>query len=243
MKLHYATLALGSLVVACSSSTTIIVQDGGGAGFGSGPPIPASQVGGVCTNVGTSPGDTATFTMADCPAGICVADARTGIDAYCTADCAAHSCPAGFICQAITLGVTKYACVKDQNGGGDSDAGTGTAADASPACALARAQGSYSESYTTTTSNCPPVSPRAVTIQPGAGILESGPGSTGCTSSEDLSLCTLTEDCTVSADAGTFTEHTVASPAGSSIKGTMTFQFAAGTGPGLTCAYSVTFTP
>jgi hypothetical protein len=235
-------VGLVGLVFGCSSSTTIALQPdgGGGDGFGSGPPIPASQVGGTCTGVGTSPGETATFAMADCPAGICVADARTGLDAYCTADCAAHSCPSGFVCQATSVGATKYACLKDQSGGGDdSGSGPGDPDAGSQACALAMAQGPYTESYRTTDANCPPLSSKSVTLRPGVGVVESG---TECTSSEDLSACTLTEDCTANTDGGTITEKMVASAQGGAIRGTMTLQFNGSLGS-LHCTYSVIFTP
>jgi hypothetical protein len=178
--------------------------------------------------------------MSDCPAGICVADARTDLDEYCTADCATHSCPSGYACQAVTLGATQYACLKDQNGGGDdSGSGPGDGDAGSQACALAQAQGAYTESYKTTEANYPPLSPKAVTLQPGAGIVES---ITGCTSSEDLSACTLIEDCTAHIDGGTATGNTVASAQGGTIHGTMTLQLNGSLGT-LNCTYSVTFTP
>ena len=120
---YFFPLSIAAVVTLGACTSTII--DSPAAAFGSGPPIAADQVGGFCTGVGTSPGDTALFAKTDCPAGLCVADARTGFDTYCTADCEAHACPSGFLCKAITLGDKKHACLKDPNAPAR-DAGTAT---------------------------------------------------------------------------------------------------------------------
>ncbi len=112
MKLLVILLPLATAaatMAACSSSG----DSASAPSFGVGPAIPAAQVGGACSGVGTSPGDSAVFEKAACAAGYCVADARKGFDSYCTAECEAHSCPSGYLCQAITLGDVKHACLRD----------------------------------------------------------------------------------------------------------------------------------
>jgi hypothetical protein len=98
-------------LVACSTKLTTTGSPARGPA--SGPPIPADSVGGYCSGVGTSPGDTTTFPKDNCPAGLCAADARDGFDSYCTADCDGHTCPKGFSCEALSLGDIKFACLKD----------------------------------------------------------------------------------------------------------------------------------
>jgi hypothetical protein len=112
------------LVAGCSTTTS-----NDAAPTASGPPIGADQVGTACSGVGTSPGDTATFQKADCPSGLCVADARGQLDTYCTADCTGRTCPDGFSCQPITFGDAQQACLKDpgaSGGGGDAGSGSST---------------------------------------------------------------------------------------------------------------------
>lgn len=101
--------AVVAALAACTTTTTVVPS---GATFGTGPAIPTDHVGGACSGVGTSPGDTASFKNSDCPAGICIADARTGFDSYCSADCEAGSCPSGYTCEAVRFGDVKHACLR-----------------------------------------------------------------------------------------------------------------------------------
>lgn len=113
-------------LVACSSSS----NDASPSSGSSGPPIAADQVGSACSGVGTSPGDVAVFEQSDCPAGFCVADARTDFDTYCTAACDSRTCPDGYTCEASSFGDKKKVCLKDGSAtgsGGDTDAGTDAA--------------------------------------------------------------------------------------------------------------------
>lgn len=73
--------------------------------------IPASDLGGACSG-GTSPGELAGIGSSSCPRGVCLADARGGIDVYCSADCSTQACPSGYSCQSSTLGNAKRVCVK-----------------------------------------------------------------------------------------------------------------------------------
>jgi hypothetical protein len=114
---------------ACTSTT----NDASPAKGPSGPPIGADQVGGACSNVGTSPGDVVAFEHEDCPAGLCVADARDGFTSYCTADCSKSACPEGYACEAETLGDGRKICLKDGSPAPGTDAGKDAAkADAGP---------------------------------------------------------------------------------------------------------------
>lgn len=110
-------LASASLLAlaACTTTTTTTSADpdGGNAPQGATDPIPAENVGAVCTGVGTSPGDVAVFEKDTCAAGLCVADARSGLDAYCTAACTEGACPEGYVCGAATLGEKQSVCLKD----------------------------------------------------------------------------------------------------------------------------------
>jgi hypothetical protein len=114
-------IAAGALALfACSSSSNTDAAPGASTG---GPPIAADQVGAACSGVGTSPGDTALFAHDDCPAGFCVADARTGLDTYCTADCDGKTCPEGYTCETVTFGDAKKACLTDGSAKAKPDAG------------------------------------------------------------------------------------------------------------------------
>ena len=119
-----ALAALG--LFACSSTNT--TTDASRTDPGGGPPIAADQVGSACSGVGTSPGDTALFAQSECPAGYCVADARTDFDTYCTADCSGKTCPDGFTCAEVTFGDVTHACLKDGSSAPDAgkDSGSGT---------------------------------------------------------------------------------------------------------------------
>lgn len=122
MRAHrfFSSLSLVAIVFvaglpACSSSSNDTAGDGGGGG-GSGsnlPPIGADQLGQACSGFGTSPGDTAGFEDPDCGGGVCLVDAASGFDLYCSADCDKVACPEGYLCQDTTLGSVKRACFKD----------------------------------------------------------------------------------------------------------------------------------
>jgi hypothetical protein len=133
VKTHFilwaAAGAAATVLFACSTTTTV---DGSPA---AGPPIAAGLVGGACSGVGTSPGDSAVFAQTDCPAGLCLADARTGFDTYCTADCASQTCPSGFACVAVTLGDKKNVCMKDGTAVAAGDGGTDAASSTDSAAA------------------------------------------------------------------------------------------------------------
>jgi len=114
-------------LVACSTTTKVISSsgDGGPGDTSSLPEIPADQLGAACSGFGTSPGDSALFDSDMCPAGACLADARTGFDLYCSADCDNARCPKGYLCQDVSLGGPKRACFRDPNPPPDTtDAGT-----------------------------------------------------------------------------------------------------------------------
>lgn len=120
-----------ALVVACTTRTVEMrsssngTPDGGPSTAGSGPPIDAADLGGACSGFGTGIGETAGFTTEDCAAGVCLVDARGGLDLYCSADCSNASCPDGWECQAVDHGV-EHACFRVA--AGDGDAGTVDAA-------------------------------------------------------------------------------------------------------------------
>lgn len=107
---------LVSVVIA--ACTTQVVQSGPEASDGGTsstlPPISADKLGKTCSGFGTSVGDTAAFKSADCQGGICLVDGRT-IESYCSADCDVSACPAGYLCQSVTLGAAKRACFRDPN--------------------------------------------------------------------------------------------------------------------------------
>lgn len=106
---------LASVVMA--ACTTQIVESGPEASDGTQsalPPISADKLGKTCSGFGTSVGDTAAFKSADCQGGICLVDGRT-IESYCSADCDVSACPAGYLCQSVTLGAAKRACFRDPN--------------------------------------------------------------------------------------------------------------------------------
>ncbi|MFO0675862.1 MAG: hypothetical protein U0169_04970 [Polyangiaceae bacterium] len=121
------------LVTACSSTA----NEANGAAVGTGPQIPAANVGTYCSGVGTSPGDAASFTEKTCPAGLCVADARKDFATYCSADCTSNACPKGYACETLKLGDVPHVCLRDgtplddtapstpATGSTNADAGTG----------------------------------------------------------------------------------------------------------------------
>jgi hypothetical protein len=118
-----------ALVVACTTKNVEIRHsaDGGTDGGGTtsnGPPIDAEQLGGACSGFGTGIGETAGFTTEDCAAGVCLVDARHGLDLYCSADCSNATCPDGWECQAVDHGV-EHACFRVAGAG---DGGTADAA-------------------------------------------------------------------------------------------------------------------
>ena len=104
--------------VAIAACTTQVVESGPGASDGGTqsalPQISADKLGKSCSGFGTSVGDTAAFKSADCQGGICLVDGRT-IESYCSADCDVSACPAGYLCQSVTLGAAKRACFRDPN--------------------------------------------------------------------------------------------------------------------------------
>lgn len=132
-------IAATLLVVACTTTHTEIRPAPGGAtpgtgtGPGSGPPIDAAQLGGACSGFGTGIGQTAAFTTEDCPAGICLVDARAGLALYCSADCATASCPDGWECQSVDLGAAEHACFRV---GGDTETDAGRTDGATTASAF-----------------------------------------------------------------------------------------------------------
>lgn len=112
----FLLIAIG-VAIGCTTTTTKVestpsggTTDGGGGG-NSGPPIDAEKLGGACSGYGTGIGETAGFKTEDCPGGVCLVDARTGIDLYCSADCSNATCPDGWECQDVDHGVAK-ACFK-----------------------------------------------------------------------------------------------------------------------------------
>jgi hypothetical protein len=115
------------LVLACTTSNTD-VRPAPGGGAGSGPLIDPSQLGAACSGFGTGIGQTAAFKTDDCPAGICLVDAREDLSSYCSADCATATCPDGWECQPVDLGAAEHACFRV---GGDTDGDTTDAAVAS----------------------------------------------------------------------------------------------------------------
>jgi hypothetical protein len=116
-------------VLACSSKSSFIgVPGDGGApapGQSSLPLVDADDLGGKCSGFGTSIGDTAAFASDSCPAGICLVDAREGLELYCSADCTKVRCPDGWLCETTSVG-SKRACFKDPNAPakGEPDAAT-----------------------------------------------------------------------------------------------------------------------
>jgi len=129
MRLRSSLLFL-LLAFGCTTTTTKVENapstgspDGGGGGGNGGPPINATQLGGACSGFGTGLGETAGFQTEDCPAGVCLVDARTGLDLYCTADCTNATCPDGWECLAVDHGVEK-ACFKTAGTPDPNDAAT-----------------------------------------------------------------------------------------------------------------------
>lgn len=119
MRLSSLLFSFASLVAACGSTTNNGASPG--ADPSKLPEISADQIGGACAGYGTSIGDTAAFKTDRCPAGICLVDARSGLDEYCSADCDKVRCPTGFKCEAVTLGSAKHACFRDPNAPAPSD--------------------------------------------------------------------------------------------------------------------------
>lgn len=122
---NLALLFCGSLsILACSARQTVIPPDDTTSKSGT---ISKGQVGASCSGVGTSDGAVAAFDDHDeCPADICVADAR-GDDfaSYCSADCSKKNCPSGYECikNKFARGDDpKNVCVKaDPDAAGDDD--------------------------------------------------------------------------------------------------------------------------
>lgn len=111
---------------ACTTTNTVVhvTGDGGTAADPSTlPEVAADQLGAACSGFGTSIGDTALFTSDGCAAGVCLVDARSGLEEYCSADCNKVRCPTGYLCQATTLDPAKRACFKDPDAPA-TDAGT-----------------------------------------------------------------------------------------------------------------------
>lgn len=103
--LALAAAFLGSIVVACTTTTTTTSNGSSSGSSGENlPEVGADQLGQSCSGVGTSIGDTAAFESDSCPAGICVADARSGLSTFCSADCTKVKCPAGWACEDTTVG-------------------------------------------------------------------------------------------------------------------------------------------
>jgi hypothetical protein len=132
MRLATASLCLFSCVLAlvtlgaCSSTNTVVhvTGDGGSAVDPSTlPEVSADELGADCSGFGTSIGDTAMFTSDGCAAGVCLVDARSGLNEYCSADCDKVRCPTGYLCQATTLDPARHACFKDPDAP-PTDAGT-----------------------------------------------------------------------------------------------------------------------
>lgn len=107
LRISFAVAAalLGSIVVACTTTTTTTTNGSSSGSSGENlPEVGADQLGQSCSGVGTSIGDTAAFASESCPAGICVADARSGLSTFCSADCTKVKCPAGWACEDTTVG-------------------------------------------------------------------------------------------------------------------------------------------
>jgi hypothetical protein len=101
--------------VACTAQSSYIGSPGDGgppAQNGSLPLANADDLGGKCSGYGTSIGDTAAFPTDACPAGMCLVDARDGLELYCSADCNKVRCPEGWLCQQTSVG-SRRACFKD----------------------------------------------------------------------------------------------------------------------------------
>jgi len=123
-----AAFATSLSLIACSSQTSSFGPSGGDGGA---PPantsdlplVEESDLGGKCSGFGTSIGDTAAMPSDSCPAGLCLADAREGLELYCTADCTKARCPEGWLCEETTV-VSKRVCFRDPDApqGGDEDA-------------------------------------------------------------------------------------------------------------------------
>lgn len=105
LSLAAAAILLGSIIVACTTTTTTTSNGSSSGSSGENlPEVGADQLGQSCSGVGTSIGDTAAFASESCPAGICVADARSGLSTFCSADCTKVRCPAGWACEDTTVG-------------------------------------------------------------------------------------------------------------------------------------------
>ena len=138
-------------IFACSTTTTVI-QSGGDGGSGVDPStlpdVSADKLGAKCSGFGTSIGDTALFNSDMCGAGVCLVDARTGLDEYCSADCDKVRCPTGYLCQATSLDTSRHACFRDPNAPATTDGGT---TDAAPASFLDARLSGFAKGKTTQT--------------------------------------------------------------------------------------------
>jgi hypothetical protein len=74
-------------------------------------PIALSSLGAQCSG-GTNPGGVAGFATDACPAKVCAVDARSGVSAYCSAECEPGKCPVGYTCVATTVSGVKAVCLK-----------------------------------------------------------------------------------------------------------------------------------
>jgi hypothetical protein len=114
-----AALATSVVLGACSKTTVTTTggdDDDDDAAAAARETVPADQLGGLCGG-GTSIGDTTFFPDDSCPAGVCVADARRPLSTditYCSARCESANCPAGYFCDAVTVGDGRV-CLKDRN--------------------------------------------------------------------------------------------------------------------------------
>lgn len=107
-------LVTSMFAVGCTTGTSYYgagPTSDGGTTPSTGPLIDAEKLGGRCSGYGTSIGDTAAFPTDDCPAGMCVADARSGLDLFCSADCSNARCPEGWVCETTSVS-SKKVCLK-----------------------------------------------------------------------------------------------------------------------------------
>lgn len=108
-------LLLGSSACSSRSYYGPVSGDGGAPPSTSNlPEISADKLGGKCSG-GTSIGDTVAITSDRCEGGLCLIDARSGLEIYCSADCSNARCPEGYLCESTTVSPKKV-CFKDPNG-------------------------------------------------------------------------------------------------------------------------------